>query len=345
MTGKRVREVPWCAIFLVSVAVIAHTVTLIGNLATAHTFVEIGKATGGWSDVGLGVSESAIHEMEYLMDQTAKLLTEGLEKIIAIDTMLSFVLGSAGNTTQQAVHLLESGDEQAIQEFIENPVAFTETTVNDIPGIPMVEMKMPDTSKLTSSERLSKERLAALKGPTKQAIEAKVKAIIKKLTDTVEDFWKEMKPAMLQAGKWLHSMGKKMQGFIEQFSQTLDKAQKIFDQVMAKLAKPDPIKQKMVFNTYNIFDVNHRQAIDADDIAQVSSLFGVTALAGSKGADLLKKYDADKDGTLDMEEYSKFVDDASVPGMMSYVLRTFSKKLTQIAGQLKGAKMRDEISE
>merc|ERR1719440_2100460 len=162
MTGKRVREVPWCAIFLVSVAVIAHTVTLIGNLATAHTFVEIGKATGGWSDVGLGVSESAIHEMEYLMDQTAKMLTDGLEKIIQIDSMLGFILGSAGNTTQQAIHLLQSGDEQAIQEFIENPVAFTEITVNEIEGIPTVEMKTPDTSNMLSSETLSKERRAAL---------------------------------------------------------------------------------------------------------------------------------------------------------------------------------------
>jgi uncharacterized protein YoxC len=221
-----------------------------GNLATGHTFVEIGKATAGWSDVGLGVSESAIHEMEHLMDVTSKKLTDGLEKIIAVDTMLGFILGSAGNTTQQAIHLLESGDEQAIQEFIQNPVAFIETTVNDVPGVPMVEIKVPDQSKLLSSERLSKERLAALKKPMKEAIEAKVKAIVKKMTDTVEEFWKMMKPSLLQIGKWLHSMGKKMQGFIEQFSQTLDKAQKIFDQVMAKLAKPDPIKQKMVFNTF-----------------------------------------------------------------------------------------------
>merc|ERR1719359_578166 len=154
-----------------------------------------------------------------------------------------------------------------------------------------------------------------------------------------------MKPSLLQVGKWLHSMGKKMQGFIEQFSQTLDKAQKIFDQVMAKLAKPDPIKQKMVFNTYNIFDVNHRQAVSADDIAQVSSLFGITALAGDKGAALHKKYDFDEDGFLDMEEFSSLMDDPSVPGCMSYVLRTFAKKLSQIAGQLKGAKMRDEVAE
>jgi hypothetical protein len=258
--AQRHREVPWCAIFLVSVAVIAHTITLIGNLETAETFRTIGKATGGWSDVGLGVSESMIYEMEMLMDKTAKLLTEGLEKIIAMDTMMAFVLGSAGNITQQGINLLASGDIQAIHDWIDNPVAFTEMTINDVPGIPMHPMTH-DGTKLFSVEEADKQKLEQLKKPLKEAIDSKVRAVVKKLSDGVDEFWKIMKPSLLQVGKWLHSMGKKMQGFIEQFSQTLDKAQKIFDQVMAKLSGPDPIKEKMVFNTFNIFDVQNRQAI------------------------------------------------------------------------------------
>jgi uncharacterized protein YoxC len=341
---QRHREVPWCALFLVTVAIIAHTITLIGNLETAETFVTIGKATGGWSDVGLGVSESMIYEMEMLMDKTAKLLTDGLEKIIAIDTMLTFVLGSAGNITQQGINLMQSGDEQAIRDWIDNPVAFTEVTANDIPGMPM-HIITHDAPKLFSTEQLDKQKLAALRKPLKEAIEEKVKAVIQKLCDSVDDFWKMMKPALLQVGKWLHSMGKKMQGFIEQFSQTLDKAQKIFDQVMAKLSGPDPIKEKMVFNTFNIFDVHHRQAISVNDIKETASLFGVTALSGAKGAEWHKKYDLNKDGFLEIDEYYLAVDDPSVPGVMAYVLRIFSKKLSQIAGQLKGAKMRDEVAE
>merc|ERR1719197_424570 len=188
----------------------------------------------------------------------------------------------------------------------------------------------------TKNRQLPAGAIQAIKG----VLEAKVKKMIAKLTKDVDEFWADIKPALLQVGKWLHSMGKKMQGFIEQFSQTIDKAQKIFDQVMAKLSSPDPIKEKMVFNTYNIFDVQHRQAVSADDIAQVSALFGITALAGNKGAELHKKYDFNHDGILDIDEYGIFVDDPSVPGVMAYVLRVFSKKLTQIGGQLKGAVMR-----
>jgi hypothetical protein len=344
MGAQRHRECPWCAIFLVTVAIAAHTMTYIGNLETAETFVTIGKATGGWSDVGLGVSESMIYEMEMLMDKTAKLLTEGLEKIIAMDTMLGFILGSAGNTTHQAINLYRSGDVEAIQKWIEDPVAFTEVTINDVPGVPMVPITH-DGSKLFSTGEVDTQKLEALKKPLKEAIEKKVRGIIKKLTDSVDDFWAMMKPALLQVGKWLHSMGKKMQGFIEQFSQTLDKAQKIFDQVMAKLSSPDPIKEKMVYNTFNIFDVNHRQAISVNDIAETASLFGVTALAGEKGAEWHKKFDLNKDGFLEIDEYSLAVDDPSVPGVMAYVLRIFAKKLSKIGGQLKGAKMRDEVAE
>merc|ERR1719446_453798 len=202
-----------------------------------------------------------------------------------------------------------------------------------------------DGTKLFSVEETDKQKLEQLKKPLKEAIEEKVKAVVKKLSDNVDVFWKMMKPALLQVGKWLHSMGKKMQGFIEQFSQTLDKAQKIFDQVMAKLSSPDPVKQKMVFNTFNIFDVQHRQAISVNDVAETSSLFGVTALSGEKGAEWHKKWDLNHDGFLEIDEYSLAVDDASVPGMMSYVLRIFAKKLSKIGGQLKGAKMRDEVAE
>merc|ERR1719197_2383358 len=138
----------------------------------------------------------------------------------------------------------------------------------------------------TKNRQLPAGAMQAIKG----VLEAKVKKMIAKLTKDVDVFWADIKPALLQVGKWLHSMGKKMQGFIEQFSQTIDKAQKIFDQVMAKLSSPDPIKEKMVFNTFNIFDVQHRQAISVNDIKETASLFGITALSGEKAEKWHKKW-------------------------------------------------------
>jgi WD40 repeat protein len=81
-------------------------------------------------------------EIEHLMDETGKILTDALEKIIKIDTLLHFVLGSAGNTTQEALNLLQSGDDEAIQEFIESPLMLTELTLHDRQlNVPTVAMK------------------------------------------------------------------------------------------------------------------------------------------------------------------------------------------------------------
>jgi hypothetical protein len=396
-------------------AIIAHTQTLIGNIETADTFVRVGKATGGWSDVGLSTSESMISEVEHLMDETNKMLTKSLEEIIGIESAMHFVLGASGNITQMGIDVLLSEKAEFAEAFIKTPLPWSELVLTNSHAVPLVNYNIQsdgdtaagrdgipggheriviseeihtqtfqtevaeDSSSTTptnktnsttdssdppingnlsaasvsSSSKRDEPNEARQSPAPKECKETSVKGKIKcevhnlihQLTIAVELFWKKLQPSLLQVGKWLHSMGAKMQGFIEQFSQTIDKAQKTFDQVMAKLAGPSPIKDKLVFNTFNIFDVNHRQAISPDDIQEVSSLFGVTALAGSKGADLLKKYDADKDGFLNINEYSNFVDDPSVPGCMSYVLRTFAKKLSQIAGKLKGAKMRDEISE
>merc|ERR1719389_1273611 len=122
-----------------------------------------------------------------------------------------------------------------------------------------------DGTKLFSLEEADQQKLEQLKKPLKEAIESKVRAVVKKLSDGVDEFWKMMKPSLLQVGKWLHSMGKKMQGFIEQFSQTLDKAQKIFDQVMEKLSGPSDTMKKLQFHTFAIFDASHKGAISADD--------------------------------------------------------------------------------
>lgn len=332
-TGKRKRDIPCCAILLVVGAIVCHTFVLMGNLDTAATFEAMGKSTGGWSDVGLGMSESMIDEVEHLMSETNHMLVKALGQITEIQTMMSFVIGASGNTTQMAVNIIATGDIKAVLEFPHNTL--------DLTGVEMVPLKSGqagNTSNLMSTQIANVE-------PIHGAVQGEVSKLIKKLTVKIDEFWKMIRPALVQIGKWLNSMGHKMLGFIEQFSQTLDKAQKIFDQVMKELASPSDIKDKLVYNTFNIFDIHHKGNISVGDIKEVASLFGVTALAGSKGKELHKKYDEDKDGELNKDEYSSLMGDSSIPGAMPYVLRTFSKKLAQVAGKLKGAKKRDEVAE
>jgi len=136
--AQRNRQCPWCAIVLVVLAVICHTLTLMGNLATADTFSNIGKATGGWSDVGLGVSESMIKEVEHLMSETNHMLTEALKQIEQMETMMDFVLGASGNTTQMAVTMLKTGDEKAMREFPHNlPHNLLDGAVSDLNIVPI----------------------------------------------------------------------------------------------------------------------------------------------------------------------------------------------------------------
>lgn len=333
MVGKQ-REVPWCAVALVVLALISHTMVLMGNLDTANSFAAIGKATGGWSDVGLGVSHSMVHELEHLLGEVNAMLTSSLSEVIEMEQMMDFVLGASGNTTQMAVKMLATGDVKAVQaEFPHNTLV-----VSDIEIVPLTVAA--GNSSITNTANLNSQ-VPAIKG----LVKGEVKQLVAKLAKKIESFWKEIRPALVQVGKWLHSMGEKMQGFIEQFSQTIDKAQKIFDQVMSKLAKKANTDDELLYHTFAIFDVHHKGKISADDVEEVSSLFGVTALSGDKGKELHDKYDQDKDGELDKHEYALFVQDKSIPGAMPYVLRTFSKRLSQITGQMKGAKKRDEVAE
>jgi len=312
--------VPFCSLFLVVSTILCHFFCLMGNLDTADSFVQMGKSTGGWSDVGLSMSESMISEVEYLMGETNHMLTIALKDVVEMEGLLNFVLGATGNATELAVRMYTDGNPQV--KYVEPPGG------------------------VLSVLALNGTLTAVDKGPVNGAVKKQVSDLINKVSKKVEEFWKMMRPALVQVGKWLHSMGAKMQGFIEQFSQTLDKAQKIFDQLMKKLAGKahKAAKEQMVYNTFHIFDMG-KGDISEEDIQTVASLYGITALSGAKGKELHKKYDADGDGKLSVEEYSLLVDDKSVPDVMSYVLRTFSKKLSQVAGQMKGSKKRDELGQ
>lgn len=61
----------------------------------------------------------------------------------------------------------------------------------------------------------------------------------------------------------------------------------------------------------------------------------------AKAEELMQKYDKHSDG-LDQDEFVDFVSDPSLPGIMSVALRTYARKLADIGGQVKGAKLRDE---
>jgi len=161
--------------------------------------------------------------------------------------------------------------------------------------------------------------------------------------EKVRSFLDKIRPALQQIGKWLESFGTKVQTTIEGFSTTLDKVQKIFDQLMKQISTPKGA-DLMLHDTYNLFDASNTGSISLADLKEVGEVYGITALSGSKARSLVKKYDADADGEINKEEFALFVEDDDISGVMAVVLRAYAKKLAHISGNVGAAKKRDEVA-
>merc|ERR1719265_411041 len=154
---------------------------------------------------------------------------------------------------------------------------------------------------------------------------------------------KVLKPALETVGKFIIQFGAKVQQIISAFSITLDRVQKIFDQIMHSVGHEYGYRV-LEQQTFPIFDFNHDGLVEASDLHNVGAVYDVPVLKGNKSNDLVKKYDEDHTGGLNRQEFAHFVKDPSVPHIMSVVLRSFAKKLSEVAGQVKGAKFRGEIA-
>mmetsp|Transcript_43922 Transcript_43922/g.76514 ORF Transcript_43922/g.76514 Transcript_43922/m.76514 type:complete len:1009 (+) Transcript_43922:68-3094(+) len=373
---KDLRTIPWCAMCLTIGALICHTLVLVGNLATAKTFSTIGDSTSGWSNVGWSLSRSMDAELDSTMSSTVTMLTDALEVVVLLSTAINDVLGVSANSTDDAVNMLQS------PKMRTHPVIFAETNdtmltipgsfMKDAPKKPFKTVSMLSFSEIPHDGKLQIHNEVACLQTDKKASDGKKGEVLTWTPDTslavnvrtiketlklevvrrVEDdvvalahkFLDAMKPPLEQVGKWLHSMGDKMMGVIEQFSMTIDKVQKIFDQIMKQIAGPPEGKEDVVYNTYTLFDLDNSGEVTLDNLIEVGSMYGITALSANKCQVLLERYDYDNSGTLNSDEYSDMIDDPDIPSAGTYVLRQYAKGLAQIGGNLAAAVKRDEIA-
>eukprot|EP00931_Biecheleriopsis_adriatica_P095884 TRINITY_DN6952_c0_g1_i4.p1 TRINITY_DN6952_c0_g1~~TRINITY_DN6952_c0_g1_i4.p1 ORF type:complete len:886 (+),score=206.35 TRINITY_DN6952_c0_g1_i4:127-2784(+) len=181
-----------------------------------------------------------------------------------------------------------------------------------------------------------------------QGIEKLAKKFLAKVNEVVVEFMDIITPALRQIGAWLESFSEKIQDILEEFGTVIDRAQKIFDQAMAQLSPASGSVQAtrdMIYDTFNIFDADHTGAVTLQNIQEVAGLYSITALLGDKAAELLEKYDVSNTGDLSIDEYARFAQDPSLPGLMTTVLRQYSSKLAVIGGRLEQGKLRAEIAE
>jgi hypothetical protein len=331
-------SLPWCNIFLVVSCITAHTLVYMGNMATVKTFEAMGRSTGGWADVGLSTSGALVSEIEAAMTTTSGVLTDALQIAVNLESEMDLLFGSTGNSTEKVIANYQKA-RSVSHDLVVEANAVTHAGKN-------TSLLAQDAASVNEVKARALQKIPTLEEMRKEVTE-EVNGAVEGLKAGLPKFLHAIKPALLQVGKWLQSMGAKIQGFIEQFSQTIDKVQKIFDQVMSQVGggSADGVREHLLYETWNIFDLTHTGGVTPNDLQQVTNLYGVTALNGNKGDEMLRKYDENKDGVLGKEEYSKFVDDPDLPEVMSYVIRVFAKRLTSIAGTLKGARKRDEVAQ
>lgn len=186
-----------------------------------------------------------------------------------------------------------------------------------------------------------------------QVFKANLMVQLKKVTNKlleevgplIDEFIEFLKPALDKIQEWLTTLGSQIQASLEQFGTTIDRVQKIFDQLMSQMsATIGDNADVMVYNTYLLFDTDKSGFVDAKDVRSVAQIYGIPAFSGRKAEELMKIYDADGKGGLNEQEYTLFVNDPSIPGVMSVMLRAFALKMAEIAGRVKDVRMRDEVA-
>lgn len=422
------KETPWCTIILVTGTLISHTLVLRGNLATSAAMHQLGTSTGGWSSVGIQLSESLTTELDATMSNVSDVLTQAITALLQVETAIDSLLGLSGAVTDsslaqyvaEALKNSTNASNKALvafaqfraspaaqatkghsrtpptgtrpmllgpaSTFLEEEVVFMAQAPQPIISAPHPAFmswssgsgacigaktsRLPDWNNINvnnitdviveqamrivmENRRSLNASISSLGVPTPEEFTIALKLMITDLvkdfagraTVTFHQFVQYIKPALVQIGKWLVSFSTSTSSIVEGFSSSLDKIQKIFDQIMSKLSQSSGSNQLvMEYETYNLFDASNTGFISLQDLKDVSTMYTITALQGQKSAELFEKYDTDHDGKMSKDDFHLFVQDESVPGIMTLVLRTYSNKLAVISGNLAAGVMRDEVA-
>eukprot|EP00931_Biecheleriopsis_adriatica_P044479 TRINITY_DN2543_c0_g1_i7.p1 TRINITY_DN2543_c0_g1~~TRINITY_DN2543_c0_g1_i7.p1 ORF type:complete len:1067 (-),score=230.40 TRINITY_DN2543_c0_g1_i7:63-3263(-) len=313
--------IPKCTIFLVLGTVVCNFLVLLGNNWTAQAFADIGTSTSGWSKVGRGIALSLNEEIDETMDKVTGYLIQGLEKVAEVQEQLDLVLSLVGNETDSA---------------IQNS---TELSLLDTHG--------PEKGLALLQELHGKKSgdIEALTPLILKAVDAALEGVMVAVEKSLNDLLDAIKPALIQVGKWITQFGDTIITSLEEFSVTLDRAQKMFDQATEQLGPSGNNTDIMVYESWNLFDTDHTGSVDATDLRLVGQYYSITALAGEKAEQLVKKYDVDGTGAISKKEFVALVEDPSIKGSMSVILRKYARRLSEIAGRVGRAKGRHEVAD
>eukprot|EP00933_Yihiella_yeosuensis_P061235 TRINITY_DN6403_c1_g4_i1.p1 TRINITY_DN6403_c1_g4~~TRINITY_DN6403_c1_g4_i1.p1 ORF type:complete len:882 (+),score=170.98 TRINITY_DN6403_c1_g4_i1:75-2720(+) len=287
------------------------TVFLCIAALTCHTMVLVGNLSTSSMLGGLGKSARGWSDVgtaiSYAMEHE---LNPAMEKVSAGLTQCLNVTAQIERGMDQMLAVTGSATDLALKKFDET---------QDV-----------DTFKSTLESLIKKVSTKAM---------AKVSELVSMLMTV-------LKPVLHQIEEWFATFGEQVQDTMNEFSTTVDRVQKIFDQVMAKMSTfKGENELEMINHTYALFDTDNSGRVSGSNLKSAARIYGIPALEGEKADELIKKYEVDGEAWINKEEYAKLVHDDSLPGVMAVVLRTYAKKLATVGGRLGLARMRDEVAD
>eukprot|EP00405_Crypthecodinium_cohnii_P037273 CAMPEP_0206535660 /NCGR_PEP_ID=MMETSP0325_2-20121206/6274_1 /ASSEMBLY_ACC=CAM_ASM_000347 /TAXON_ID=2866 /ORGANISM="Crypthecodinium cohnii, Strain Seligo" /LENGTH=1075 /DNA_ID=CAMNT_0054032699 /DNA_START=250 /DNA_END=3475 /DNA_ORIENTATION=+ len=285
----------------------------------------MGQSTQGWSKVGIHLAESLEEELNAKMINVSLTLVDSLTHVSFVQDALDGILALAGNVTDGG-----STDPAALLEHHRPAV------------VSLLQAASSNSS--DNSTNGTEDAIAALTPVIMSAVHSSLAIMKQKVSDVLAAFLEKIKPALETVGEWLLTFGKQIQSGVDTFSLTLDKAQQIFDQVMSQMHGGGSNKEDMLNTTFALFDATGDGVITAEDLKAVATLYSITALQGNLSDSLVATHDSNGDGKLDLKEMGALVDDPAIPNVMAVVLRTYAKRLAEVAGAVAGATARDELS-
>lgn len=311
MKSLKKKNVPWCLLFLVTCTTVCHITVLVGNYKFADTLEKVGSATSGWSGVGLRLSHSLQHELDEIMVNVSSGILDAINHTMHTSKILNTVTSLAGIA---ADHIEKSHATKAVALLQQHMV---------LAGGPLG--LLPDL--LTSS------------------VDKLLDMLLKKAIDMLDLLMKKLKPVLEAVGRFIIKFGDKIQQVISGFSITLDNVQKLFDQVMSAVSSTGKGEAKLEHETFNLFDVSDTGSIGVKDLKNVAKIYSVSAFQGDKAEEMIKRHDKNGDGQIDRSEFNAFVNDPSLPNLMSVLLRSYAKRLAEEAATVGAARLRDEVAE
>merc|ERR1719326_2540474 len=100
----------------------------------------------------------------------------------------------------------------------------------------------------------------------------------------------------------------------------------------------------MMFESWNLYDMEHTGYINEFDVHEVGSAYAINAYQGEAGTKLFKKYAGNNSRIEKGPEFEAFVSDSSAPKAMSILLRSYAKKMSQVSGQVQRATIRSDMA-